>query len=151
MHPKSDASGLLQIGHKQEKWQSRHNLATWRHRQFFYVNMFLLPSLLTGPSFMSISLLLFKLWQFSFVRDWPEIQKSEIHPSEFCMISGDRGELWTSNLAGTSQMKRYWMLKNARVTGFTVPELLRQNQQGVKLLSPQTSRLELNLFISEYI
>ena len=43
------------------------------------------------------------------------------------------------------------MLKNARVTAFTVPELLRENQQGVKLLSPQTSRLELNLFISEYI
>ena len=138
MHPKSDASGLLQIGHKQEKWQSCLNLATWRHRQFFYVNMFLLPSLLTDYlSFMSISLLLFTLWLFSFVRDWPEIQKSEIHLSEFCMISGDWGELWTSNLVGTSLMKRYWMLKNARITAFTVPELLRENQQGVKLLSPK--------------
>ena len=138
MHPKSDASGLLQIGHKQEKWQSCLNLATWRHCQFFYVNMFLLPSLLTDYlSFMSISLLLFTLWLFSFVRDWPEIQKSEIHLSEFCMISGDWGELWTSNLVGTSLMKRYWMLKNARITAFTVPELLRENQQGVKLLSPK--------------
>ena len=25
-----------------------------------------------------------KLWQFSFLRNWPEIRKSEIIPSEFC-------------------------------------------------------------------
>ena len=29
------ASGLLQIGHKLRKWQWRHNLPTWRHRQIF--------------------------------------------------------------------------------------------------------------------
>ena len=34
------------------------------------------------------------------------------------------------------------MLKNARVTAFTISELLRENQQGVKL--PSTSRLGLN-------
>ena len=28
-------SGLLQVGHKSEKWQWRQNLPTWRHRQFF--------------------------------------------------------------------------------------------------------------------
>ena len=27
-------------------------------------------------------------------------------------------------------MKCYYMLQNARVTDFTVPELLRENQQG---------------------
>ena len=34
-----------------------------------------------------------ELWQFSFIKDWPEIQKSEIRPSELCQISRDWGEL----------------------------------------------------------
>ena len=56
------------------------------------------------------------LWQFPFIRDWPEIWKSEIPPSEFCPTSGDWGELGIPNLAQTSQTKCYWMLQNARVT-----------------------------------
>ena len=55
---------------------------------FFDVVLFLLSGLVTGPSFMSISSLVLELWQFSFIRDWPEIRKSEIPPSEFCPISG---------------------------------------------------------------
>ena len=78
---------------------------------------------------MSISSLVLELWQFSFIRDWPEIRKSEIPPSEFCPISGDWGELWIPNLAQMSLIKCYWMLQNARVTAFTVSELLRENQQ----------------------
>ena len=31
------ASGFLQIDHKLEKWQWRHNLPTWRHRQIFWL------------------------------------------------------------------------------------------------------------------
>ena len=50
---------------------------------FFDVALFLLSSLVTGSSFMSISSLVLELWQFSFIRDWPEIRKSEIPPSEF--------------------------------------------------------------------
>ena len=96
----------------------------------FDVALFLLSSLVTGPSFMSISSLVLELWQFSFIRDWPEIRKSEIPPSEFCPISGDWGELWIPNLAQMSLIKCYWMLQNARVTAFTVSELLRKNQQG---------------------
>ena len=41
----------------------------------FDVIFFLLSSLVTGPSFMSISSLALELWQFSFVRDWPEIDQ----------------------------------------------------------------------------
>ena len=107
---------------------------------FFDVVLFLLSSLVTGPSFMSISSLVLKLWQFSFIRDWPEIRKSEIPPSEFCPISGDWGKLWIPNLARMSPIKYYWMLQNSRVTALTVFELLRENQlAGVKLppsLSP---------------
>ena len=100
---------------------------------FFDVVLFLLSSLVTGPSFMSISSLVLKLWQFSFIRDWPEIRKSEIHPSEFCPISGDWDKLWIPNLARMSLIKCYWMLQNARVTAFTVSELLKENQKAGKI------------------
>ena len=106
---------------------------------FFDVVLFLLSSLVTGPSFMSISSLVLELWQFSFIRDWPEIRKSEIPPSEFCPISGDWGELWIPDLARMSLIECYWMLQNSRVTVFTVFELLRENKLGGgKITSPPT-------------
>ena len=46
----------------------------------FDIFLFLLSSLVTGPSFMSMSSLVLEMWQFSFIRDWPEIQKLEIPP-----------------------------------------------------------------------
>ena len=49
-----------------------------------HVVLFLLSSLVICPSFMSISSLVQKLWQFLFIKNWPEIRKSEIPPSEFC-------------------------------------------------------------------
>ena len=78
---------------------------------FFDVVLFLLSSLVTGPSFMSISSLVLELWQFSFIRDWPEIRKSEITPSEFCPISGDWDKLWIPNLARMSLIECYRMLQ----------------------------------------
>ena len=105
----------------------------------FDLALFLLWSLVTAPSFVSISSLVLKLSQFSFIRDWPEIRKSEIPPSEFWPNLETR-ELDIPNLARMSLMKCYWMLKNVRVTAFTVSEFLRENQQervgveeGVKL------------------
>ena len=48
-----------------QKWQWRHNLLTWRQRQFFdfwsFRVVFLLSSLVNGPSFMSMSLLALEL------------------------------------------------------------------------------------------
>ena len=52
--------------------------------------------------------LVLELWQFSFIRDWPEILKSEIPTSNFCPISGDWGKLWTPNLARMSLIEFYW-------------------------------------------
>ena len=100
---------------------------------FFAVASFLLPSLVTGPSFMSILSLFLELWQSSFIRDWSEIRKSEIPLYEFSPISGDCGEFVIPNLPQMSVMKCYWMLQNARVTvtAFTVSELLRENQPGM--------------------
>ena len=76
-------------------------------------------------SYWSISPLGLELWEFSFIRDWPEIRKSEIPPSKFWPISGDWGKLGIPNLARISLIKCYWMVQNARVTAFTVFELLR--------------------------
>ena len=112
---------------------------------FFDVFLFVLSILVTGPSFMSISSLVLELWQFSFIRDWPEIWKLEIPLSKFCPISGDWGELWVPNLTRMSLIKFYWTLQNARVTAFTVFELLRENQQeeGRGGYPPPTPRLGL--------
>ena len=84
-----------------------------------------------------ISVLILKLWQFSFIMDRPEIQKSEILLSEFYVIYGDWGELGIPNLTQISLMKSYWMLQNAKVTGFTVSVLSRENQQGSSKITPQ--------------
>ena len=83
------------------------------------------------PEIVINSSLVLELWQFSFIRVWPEIRKSEFYP-----ISGDWDELWIPNLARMSLIECYWMLQNSRATAFTVLELLRESQLGgVKLLS----------------
>ena len=112
---------------------------------FFDVVLFLLSSLVTGPSFMSISSLVLELWQFSFIRDWPEIRKSEIPPSEFCPISEDWYNLGIPNLARMSLIECYWMLEISR--------LLRENQLGgggrggVKIRPPHTDYGKYSLFL----
>ena len=103
---------------------------------FFEIILFLFSSLVTGPTFMLITPLVLELWQFSFIRNWPEIWKSEILPSEFRPVSGDWGKWGIPNLARMSLMKCYWMLQNTSVTTFTVSELLREKQQGGGKLPP---------------
>ena len=130
---------------------SRHDV----NGKCFGVVLFLLPSLATGPSFMSISSLVLELWEFSFIRDWPEIWKSEIPPSEFCPISGDWGELRILHLAWMSLIQFYWMLKSSRVTAFTALELLREIQLGGKITPPppphtHTPRLGLKAFLHKW-
>ena len=110
---------------------------------FFDVVLFLLLSLVTGSSFMSISSLVLKLWQFSFIRDWPEIRKSEIPTSEFFPISGDWGEWWIPNLAWMFLIECYWMLQNSRVAAVAIFELLRENHLGGKITPLPTPSLEL--------
>ena len=55
-------------------------------------------------------------------------------------IDWDWSKLKIRILAEMSLLKCYWMVENARVTPFTVFELLRENQQewggGVKITSP---------------
>ena len=121
----NQASGLLQIDQKLEKWPWRHNLLIWHYRQFFDTILFFLSILVTGPSSMSISSLVLKLWHLSFIRGWPEIWRLKIPPSLFYPIYGDQSKLGLPNLARMFLIKCYWKLQNARVTAFTVSELLR--------------------------
>ena len=104
----------------------------WRQRHIFWAFffLFLLSILGTGPSFMSISSLVLELWQFSFIRGWPEIRVSEIPPYELRPISGAWTGLWIPNLSQMSLIECYWMPQNIRVTAFTFFELLRENQLG---------------------
>ena len=57
------------------KWQF---LDMTSSSEFFDVVLFLFSNLVTGPSFMSISSLVLELWQFSFIRDWPEIGNTPV-------------------------------------------------------------------------
>ena len=75
---------------------------------------------------------------YIFVRDWPEIRKLEIPPSEFCPISEDWGKIGIQDLGGMFLIKSYLVLQNSRFTAFTVPELLRENQQRVVKIPPPT-------------
>ena len=46
--------------------------------RFFDVLLFVLSRLVTDPSFMSISSLVLELWQYYFIRDWPEIGNTPV-------------------------------------------------------------------------
>ena len=110
----------------------------------------------SSPSFckvvlflLSISSLVLELWQFPFIKEWPEIRNSDIVLSGFCPIYADRGDLGIPVLAQIFLMKCYWMLQNARITAFTVSELLRENQPGgggSKITPPTQIRLKGALF-----
>ena len=116
---------------------------------FFHLVVFLLSSSVTGPSFMSMPWLVLELWQFSFIKDWPEIRNLEIHSSRFCLISGDWGKSGIPNLAQMSLINCYSTLQNARVKAFTFSELLRENQQVAKIAPPPPPpRLGLKSFVS---
>ena len=72
----------------------------------------LLSILVPGPSLISIQLLALELFQFLFVRYCPEMLKSEIPSSDFCLLSVDWGKLGVPNLAGMSLIKSHSMLCN---------------------------------------
>ena len=96
---------------------------------FFDVVLFFLASLVTGESFMPILSLVLELWQFSFTRDWPEIWKLEVP----IWVLPNIWRLWQvrDTKFGTNASNE--MLQHYRVTAFTVSDLFRENQQGVKL------------------
>ena len=72
-------------------WKKNNDITIFWHDfivNFFDVALFHLSSSVTGPSFMSISSLVLELWQFTFIRDWPEILKWEIPCLSFAQYLG---------------------------------------------------------------
>ena len=78
---------------------------------FFGVAVFLLSSLVTGPTFLSISVLVLELGQFSFSKGLTKNPEIGNNPIEFCLISGDWVRLGTPNLVRMSVMKSYCICK----------------------------------------
>ena len=121
-------------------WKNGNDIAILGHDviiNIFDVVLFLLSSLVTGPTFMSISSLVLELWQFPFIRDWPEIRKSGIPPSEnrkYPRPKTGNTPVWV--------FPNIWRLGWVRNTKFstkvsTISKLLRENKQGgVKLHHP---------------
>ena len=116
-----------------EKWKNDTDVTIFRHDvivKFFWCSFVSLikfsywskfhVNVITGSGVMTIF----------FYKELTRNPQIGIPPPEFCPISGDQGELGIPNLVRISPIKCYWMLKNARVTAFTVSELLRENQQG---------------------
>ena len=70
--------------------------------------------------------------------------------SEFCLLSGDWGELAIFYFARTTLIKSYSILQNATVIAFIVSELLRENQkEGWGLNYPTTTtQSRVNVLVS---
>ena len=73
------------------------------------------------------SLLVLELYQFLFIRDWPEILKSEIPSSEFSPISGDWGKLGIPNLAQMTNVSK------KVIECCKIPQENQQDRKGVLL------------------
>ena len=62
----------FQIAPNWPNWKNSNEVTIFWHDvtiRFLDVNLFLLSSLVTAPSFMSIPSLVHELWQFLFIRD----------------------------------------------------------------------------------
>ena len=87
-------------------WKNDNNVTAHQHDvivKLFDITLFFLSSLVTGPSFMSISSLVLEWTE----RDGPEIWKSEILLSEFCQIFGDWGELPSLRIPNAAKVQGY--------------------------------------------
>ena len=86
-------------------------------RKHFEIVLFILSSLVTSPSFMSISPLVMELWQF-FLKGIDQKSGNQKYPRLIFAQSADWGKLGITKLARISLTKWYWMLENARITSF---------------------------------
>ena len=106
---------------------------------FFDVILFDLPILVTVPSFMSISSLVLELTMpISFYKRLTrnlEIGNTPVWVLPTIWRMGPVTNIkFGTNVSNkmASLIKCYWMLQSARVKTFTVSELWRENQQGLR-------------------
>ena len=108
-------------------WHEYH-----RHFFFFFFNVFLVKFNYRSK-FHAKSLLVLELWQFLFIRDWLEIQKLEMLPSEFSPITGDWGNLGIPNLTQMKNVSNKKLLKAAKCQSYYYVKTIRI---GVGKISP---------------
>ena len=99
---------------------------------FLDVVLFLLSSLVTGPSFMSISSMVLELWQFSFIRGCPEIGNTTIwflpniwrlgrvRDTKFGINVSNEMLLNVAKCQGFS-FDRFWVIKGKQGRGWNYP------------------------------
>ena len=119
--------------------------------KFFDVVLFLLSSLVTVPSFISVSTLAQELGQFTFTRDLPEARKLEATPVEFCPISRDCDKFVIPNFA---QMSLKILLNDAKCWSYSFylfwvikGKPSRGGGKITPLPPPDTPRLQLILYL----
>ena len=107
---------------------------------FLDVVSFLLSSLVTGPSFLSISSLVLELWEFPFIRD--RTRNPKIGNTPILVLSN----IWRLGRVrnakfGTNVFDK--MLMNvAKCQGFRLSQLLRENQSEGKITpNPPTTQV----------
>ena len=119
------------------KWQWRQNLPTWRHRHFFF--FFFWRFFVIGRSFISISALVFELWQFFYKKFRnPEIGNTSVWvlPNIISLVLPN---IWRLGQVRNSKFVSIEMLLNvAKCQGynFTVSELLKEKTNSTKLTPP---------------
>ena len=139
-------------GFRQLRYNSQNDVIVkfiWRWCVFFF--FFFLSSLVTGPSFLSISSLVLELIVFVY-KGLTSILEIGNPPSEFCPTSVDWDESGSINLARMSLIKSYWILQNAwyfynfffKITTFAVSEWLRKKQHGLKLRPTTQIRVKIS-------
>ena len=81
----------------------------------FYLLIYFLSSLVTGPSFMSLSSLVLESWKSSFMRDWPEIGNQK-HP---CLVLPDIWRLdWVRDTKFVTNVTNEMLLSAAKCQGY---------------------------------
>ena len=114
----------------------------------FDVSEFLLLSLVTGSSFMLISVLVLELWQFSFIRDWPEVRILEIPLSEFFSICGDcRDTIFGKHFSDENLLNA----EKCQGCSFYRFKIIKGKQRGGVNLALPCPRLGLTYFESQLI
>ena len=101
----------------------------WRCR-VFPVN---LSSLIAGQSFMSILWLVFELWQYLFIKDWPEIRKSDIR--SVWVLTNIEKLGWVRDTRIGKNVSNKMLLKAAKYQGYNFYHFWvtkGKNQQGLR-------------------
>ena len=109
-------------GHKLQKWRRRPNFMIWHHRQFFWCRRFSLIKFSYWSKF-HVNIMTSSGVITSFV--YKELKSgNQKYPVVNFAQYLETGASWGCQMWHVSLIKSYWMLQIARVTTFTVLQLL---------------------------